>query len=105
VLLNVQGGVRDVSGAYRFPPGTTSVSLTGSVAPPHPGERVTLRALRVEPDGSETLVGKTHPKLDAESEYAYSFVPPGTGTYRLITWFTGEGNARGNSESVYLVID
>ena len=105
VLLNVQGGVPGVSGAYHFPPGTTSVSLTGSVAPPHPGERVTLRALRVESDGSETLVRKARRKLDAESEYAYSFVPPGTGTYRLITWFTGEGNARGNSEPVYVVID
>jgi hypothetical protein len=106
VLLQAEGGLPDVVGVHHFPPGTTSIVFTGSVAPEHPDERVTVRALRVESDGSETLVRKARRRLNASSEYSYSFAPPETGTtYRLITWFSGDGNARSNSESVYVVVD
>ncbi|MGH2754912.1 MAG: N-acetylmuramoyl-L-alanine amidase [Actinomycetota bacterium] len=106
VLLEVQGGMPDLFGAHHFPPETETVALSGSVTPPYTGERVTVRSLEVEDDGSETLLGKDRARLDGSSGYSYSFHPPDAGTtYRLIAWFSGDGNARSHSESVYVVID
>ena len=106
VGLRVEGGVPDLFGNHHFPPGTTSIALSGSVSPEHPHERLTIRVVRIDSEDSETLIRKVHRKLDASSDYTYTFAPPETGiTYRLITWFTGDGNVRSHSDPVFVVVD
>jgi hypothetical protein len=105
VTLEVEGGIPDLLGNYHFPSGTKAVPLSGSVTPGYPEERVTVRVLSVQSDGSEKLLRKVHRPLNHASEYAYTFPPPGSGTYRVITWFTGDGNARSHSDPAYVVVD
>jgi hypothetical protein len=88
ITLIPEGATPDPSGIYRYPAGTLSVSLTGSLVPPHSGRSVIVKVSRMlAGDVFEELV-KTPVTLDSAGVYRYTFtVPGGTGTYRAVSWF------------------
>ena len=107
VTLATEGGA-DVGGVSHFPPGTTAVALTGSVDPAHVGHHVVVRVLRVNADGTYTLVSKMQPVLTDTSVYRTEFALPDTsgGTFRAITWFPADSDHPSSpSPEIFFVVD
>jgi hypothetical protein len=108
VSLVAEGGL-DAGGVSHFPPGTSSVTLSGSVVPAHAGRTVVVHVASVGADGTATPVAKRSIRLDDQSGYSYAFPvpdPAGGGTFRAVTWFkTDADHASGPSEPVTFVVD
>ena len=108
VTLVPEGAVADAFGTYHYPAGTTSARLTGTVAPPHAGERVSVRVWEVEVDGTMTLLARRTRRLDESSSYATEVALPDTSPgnrYRAITWFKSDGDhASAPSAEVYFTV-
>ena len=108
VTLVPEGAVADAFGTYHYPSGTTSARLTGTVAPPHPGKRVSVRVWEVELDGTLTLLAKRNRRLDESGSYSTEIalpdISPGN-RYRAITWFKSDGDhSAGPSPEVYFTV-
>lgn len=108
VTLVPEGAVADAFGTYHYPNGTTSARLTGTVAPPHGGKRVTVRVWEVDIDGTFTVVAKRNPRMDQSGAYstdvALPDISPGN-RYRAITWFKSDGDhAAAPSPEVYFTV-
>jgi Bacterial Ig-like domain (group 3) len=72
-----------------------SVTLSGSVAPAHPGSTVTLTITR--PGAQAVTVNAT---LAANSTYSVQFSPPARATYTVVANFAGDADhAAGQSVS------
>ena len=108
VTLVPEGAFADAFGTYHYPSGTTSARLTGTVAPPHAGKRVSFRVWEVAVDGTMTLLAKRNPRLDESGSYSTEVVLPNTAPgnrYRAITWFKSDGDhASGPSPEVYFTV-
>jgi hypothetical protein len=108
VGLAAQGGL-EAGGVTHFPPGTTSVTLSGSVTPAHPGRTVVVHVASLDASGSPTPVAKRAVHLDADSAYGYAFPvpdPSAGGTFRAVTWFKADDDhASGPSDPVTFVVD
>lgn len=108
VSLVPEGAVADAFGTYHYPNGTTSARLTGTVAPPHPGKRVTVRVWEAAADGTLTLVAKSNRRLNQSGSYSYEVDLPDTSPgarYRAITWFKSDGDhSAAPSPEVYFTI-
>ena len=108
VSLVPEGAFADAFGTYHYPSGTTSARLTGTVAPPHAGRRVSLRVWEVAVDGTMTLLAKRNPRLDETGSYSAEVALPNTAPgnrYRAITWFKSDGDhASGPSPAVYFTV-
>ncbi|MDQ4126245.1 MAG: N-acetylmuramoyl-L-alanine amidase [Actinomycetota bacterium] len=108
VTLVPEGAVADAFGTYHYPAGTTSARLTGTVAPPHPGKRVSVRVWEVSVDGTMTLIAKRARRLDESGSYSVEVALPNTAPgnrYRSITWFKGDGDhTAGPSPEVYFTV-
>jgi hypothetical protein len=92
--LSADGGVTDDAGVVHFPPGTTSVPLSGSLKPAHPGQRVRVRVVRWDTDTNGGRVASLWARLDATGHFHTDFrVPdPGTGTFRAGAKFPSDGD-------------
>jgi hypothetical protein len=108
VSLVPEGAVSDAFGTYRYPIGTTSARLTGTVAPPHAGNRVVVRVWRVAVDGTMTRIARAARRLDEAGSYTYDVALPDTTTaarYRAITWFKSDGDhASAPSPAVFFTV-
>lgn len=108
VSLVPEGAAADGFGTYRYPAGTTSARLTGTVAPPHPGKRVAVRVWEAEADGTLTLIAKSSRRINRSGSYAYQVDLPDTSSgarYRAIAWFKSDGDhASAPSPEVYFTI-
>ncbi|HEX2058512.1 MAG TPA: N-acetylmuramoyl-L-alanine amidase [Actinomycetota bacterium] len=108
VTLTPEGAVADAFGTYHYPAGTSSARLSGTVAPPHAGKRVTVRVWEVEVDGTLTLVAKRNRRLDGSGAYSTEVALPDTSTgsrYRAITWFKADGDhTAAPSPEVYFTV-
>ncbi|HEX2196644.1 MAG TPA: N-acetylmuramoyl-L-alanine amidase [Actinomycetota bacterium] len=108
VTLTPEGAVADAFGTYHYPAGTTSARLTGTVAPPHRGKRVTVRVWQVAVDGTATLVAKRTRRIDESGAYSTEVALPDSSPgsrYRAITWFKGDGDhAAAPSPEVYFTV-
>ena len=83
-----EAAVPDSSGVYRFPVGTTSVTLGGTLAPPHAGRKMVVKVSSAMGDGTYNLLVKVKRSIDAQGVYRYVFtVPGGAGTYRATAQF------------------
>jgi hypothetical protein len=106
--LHADGGVPDDSGVVHYPAGTTSVGLSGSLGPPHPGSSVRVRVLRYDTDGNAVLASSVWTQLDPAGHFGIDFkVPdPGTGNYRAVAKFPGDGDhTTARSDRVLFAID
>jgi hypothetical protein len=92
--LNADGGVTDDAGVVHYPPGTTSVPLSGSLRPAHPGLRVRVRVVRWDNGNNGGRVASLWARLDATGHFKSDFqVPdPGTGTFRAGAKFPSDGD-------------
>jgi hypothetical protein len=105
VALVPQGASQGGDGVYVYPPGTTSVTLAGSVAPPHKGRDVSVRISQLQPDGTYAPVVVGRDPLDANGVYSFTYTPLSTGTYSTVAWLPRHGDhARGTSEVAYFRI-
>ncbi|HEX2296843.1 MAG TPA: N-acetylmuramoyl-L-alanine amidase [Actinomycetota bacterium] len=108
VTLVPEGAVADAFGTYHYPAGTTTARLGGTVAPPHAGKRVAVRAWEVEVDGTMTLIAKRNRRLDESGSYSVEVALPDTAPgnrYRAITWFKSDGDhASAPSPEVYFTV-
>lgn len=108
VTLVPEGAVADAFGTYHYPAGTSTARLGGTVTPPHPGRRVSVRVWEVAVDGSMTLVGKRNRRLNESSAYSAEVALPNTAPgnrYRAITWFKSDGDhASAPSPEVYFTV-
>ncbi|MDQ3915988.1 MAG: N-acetylmuramoyl-L-alanine amidase [Actinomycetota bacterium] len=108
VTLVPEGAVADSFGTYHYPAGTTSARLTGTVAPPHAGQRVVVRVWQVAIDGTMTRIAKSARRIDGSGSYSYEVALPDTRTgarYRAITWFKSDGDhASAPSPAVFFTI-
>jgi hypothetical protein len=105
VSLIPQGASQGGDGVYVYPPGTTSVTLGGSVAPPHKGRDVKVRISRLQPNGTYATVVVGRDSLDANGVYTFTHTPVTTGTYSAVTWLPRHrDHAKGTSEVVYFRI-
>lgn len=108
VTLVPEGAVVDAFGTYHYPAGTTTARLTGTIAPPHTGKRVTVRVWEAAVDGTLELIAKSDRRLDRSGSYSYEVDLPDTragARYRAITWFKGDGDhVRAPSPEVYFTI-
>ncbi|HEX3326846.1 MAG TPA: peptidoglycan recognition protein [Actinomycetota bacterium] len=107
IELHADGGVPDNSGVVHYPPGTASVDLSGSLAPPHPGLSVRVRVLRYESDGSKVRVSSVWTHLDAgRFGIEFTIPDPGTGTYGAVAMFPSDGDhTTARSQQVLFAID
>lgn len=108
VTLQAEGGTFDESGLAHYPPGTTTVTLAGTVRPRHPYLGVVLRVSKLNPDGTYTLLSRVDLVLDGSSAYRldYALPEPIGGTYRALTWFEGdEDHPRSPSPEILFVVD
>ncbi|HYP24685.1 MAG TPA: hypothetical protein VEV43_14030, partial [Actinomycetota bacterium] len=95
VTLVPEGAIADAFGTYHYPAGTTSARLTGNVAPPHAGKRVSVRVWQVSVEGTMTLLKKRIRRLDESGSYTTEVALPNTAPgnrYRAITWFEGDAD-------------
>lgn len=107
VTLTAEGGT-DVGGVANFPPGTTVVSLTGTVRPWHVGHEVVVRVFRVEPDGTYSFVSRTDPVIGSKGIYRTQFEVPdsGGGSFRAIAWFPGDADhPRSPSPEIFFFVN
>jgi hypothetical protein len=108
IALHAEGGVPDDSGVVHYPAGTTSVGLSGSLGPPHPGSSVRVRVLRYETDGSTARVSSVWTHLDRAGHFGILFTVPdmGTGNYRAVAKFPSDGDhTTARSDPVLFAID
>lgn len=108
VTLQADGATADTAGISHYPPGTTVVPLSGGVRPRHPGVPVVVRVSKLNPDGTYTLLSKVKLALNAWSNYRveYTLPEPIGGTYRALTWFTGDADhPRAPSPEIFFVVD
>jgi hypothetical protein len=108
IEVHADGGVPDDSGVVHYPAGTTSVDLSGSLGPPHPGLRVRVRVSRYESDGSQVRLSSVWTHLDHAGHFGIEFkVPdPGTGTYRAVAMFPSDGDhTTARSQQALFAID
>jgi len=108
VTLQTESGMLDRAGISHYPPGTTTVPMSGEVRPRHPGQGVALRVSKLNPDGTYTLLSKVPLVLDGSSNYAvdYALPEPIGGSYRAITWFKGDADhPQAPSPEVFFVVD
>jgi N-acetylmuramoyl-L-alanine amidase len=106
--LNAEGGVTDDAGVVHYPPGTTSVTLSGSLRPAHPGLRVRVRVVRWDNDTNGGRLATSWAPLDSTGHFKTDFqVPdPGTGTYRAVAKFPSDGDhTTARSQKVVFEID
>lgn len=108
VTLQAEGATTDTAGISHYPPGTTVVPLSGGVRPRHPGLPVVLRVSKLNPDGTYTLLSKLKLLLDGASNYRtdYWLPEPIGGTYRALTWFTGDADhPKSPSPEIHFFVD
>lgn len=108
VTLQAEGAFVDPLGLGHYPSDTTNVVLSGDVVPPHPGSQVVVRVSKLNPDGTYTLLVKQPLVLGSQSDYAFDYTlpEPRPGTYRALTWFTGDADhPRAPSPEVLFVVD
>jgi hypothetical protein len=83
-----EGAVPDQTGVYRFPAGTTSVSLGGTLVPPHSGRKMVVKVRRAVGDGTYEQLVSVKVTLDSQGVYRYVFtVPEGFGVFRATAQF------------------
>ena len=83
-----EGASPDATGVYRFPAGTTAVSLAGTLVPPHAGRDMVVKVSRPVGDGTYEQLIRATVSLDSQGIYRYVFpVPAGIGTFRAVAWF------------------
>jgi hypothetical protein len=88
ITIVPEGGVPDGSGVYRFPAGTTSVTLGGTLDPPHAGRKIVVKVSSAVGDGTYDLVVKATVTLDSQGIYRYTFpVTGGVGSFRATAQF------------------
>lgn len=108
VTLEAEGGSPDPAGTIVYPPGTTSVTFSGTGAPVHKDRTVKVHVFKVNQDGSSKKISKTPVALAADGTYTYPFpVPSGSGarTFTAVAWYSGDkGHLAGKSGSVRFVI-
>ena len=105
VSLTPQGASQGGDGIYVYPQLTTSVTLGGSVAPPHKGRDVEARISQLQPDGTYVRVAGGSGALDANGVYAFTHGPVTPGTYSAVAWLPRHrDHAKGASEVVYFRI-
>ena len=88
ITLVPEGAVPDSSGVYRFPAGTTSVTLGGTLDPPHQGRKIIVKVSSAVGDGTYDLLVTATVTLDSQGVYRYDFpVPGGAGAFRTTAQF------------------
>ena len=104
VSLVAEGVEAGADGVYRYPAGTTEVTLAGEVRPPHPGRPVRVEIAEVPSDGGAITRGVP---LAPDSRYSYTFTRPQAGaTYRAATRIAEHrDHAPGTSPSIAFTIE
>jgi hypothetical protein len=105
VSLIPQGATQGGDGVYTYPSGTISVTLAGSVAPPHKGRTVSVRISQQQTDGTYAVVELGDFTLDGNGAFTFTYAPVATGTYSAESWLPRHrDHARGASEILYFRI-
>lgn len=106
VTLAAEGAATDLSGTYAFPPGTSVVALSGTVAPAHPHGAVKVKVGALQNDGTVVPIVKKRVDIDATGAFRYDFEVPSPGTYRAIAWFVrDDDHAAGPSAPVTFIVE
>ena len=93
ITLVPEGATPDGTGVYRFPAGTTSVTLGGTLDPPHAGRDIVVKVSRPLGDGTYEQLVKATAELDSQGVYRYVFaVPPGAVSFRATSWFSKDSD-------------
>jgi hypothetical protein len=101
-----EGAVPDGAGVYRFPAGTTSVTLGGTLVPPHPGRNMVVKVRGAVGDGTYEQLVTAKVSLDPQGVYRYVFtVPGGAGVFRATAQFPNDSDhAFGRSLPVHFSV-
>ncbi|MGH2808020.1 MAG: N-acetylmuramoyl-L-alanine amidase [Actinomycetota bacterium] len=109
VTLAAEGGLAEPTGVTHYGPGTTTITFSGVVDPPHVGHDVFIRVEKLQSDGTFALLEVGSAELDGASEYEFEWVvvDPGVGgSYRAFARLPKhDDHARGLSPVVSFVID
>jgi len=106
ITIAPEGATPDGTGVYRFPAGTTAVTLTGTLAPPHPGRHVVVKVSSALDDGTYVEIISANATLDSQGIYRYVFsVPEGLGSFRATAQFPKDkDHAFSKSLPVYFTV-
>jgi hypothetical protein len=100
VTLELSGGTFDANQVYHYPAGTTTIPMSGSVTPPHPGAMVRITLSKLTSEGTFARISSESRKLRRDSSYRtnYAIPDPGAGgTYRAAVRFLADGDHEGSS--------
>ena len=109
VSIAAEGGLPDEAGIQHYPSGTTTIVLSGAVAPAHGGDSVIVRVEKLSSDGTYVRIGEGLARLNSRSDYRFEWEvddPVLGGSYRAFARFPKhDDHARGRSPIVSFVID
>ena len=104
VTLTLQGAVPDAAGVHHLPPGTTSVTFSGTVRPSDGSTGAVVKVTKQQADGSFLQVARWEVDVASDGTFNYTFTVPDAaagGVYRAVASAPRiEGLTRGSSGRV-----
>ncbi len=106
VTLALAGGRVDADGVRHYPAGTTSVAVSGGVAPDHPRRKVVVSVQRRRADGRWHEAGRATTRLTRQSRYSTAVAVAQSGKYRAVTGMAADhDHASGRSPNRSFQVD
>ncbi|MDQ4027059.1 MAG: N-acetylmuramoyl-L-alanine amidase, partial [Actinomycetota bacterium] len=104
VTLTLQGAVPDAAGVHHLPPGTTSVTFSGTVTPSDGSTGAVVKVSTQQADGSFLQVARREVDIASDGTFDYTFTVPDAatgGVYQAVASAPrNDGLARGSSHRV-----